>query len=164
MRIRKKTSTLAKPRGRSILPGSRRQDAGFTLVESIIAMAITAIGMLSTLSLLTFDRVHNDMEQQRARAHQIICEELERVRLELYSRVTSGSAVTVWDNGTPSDMSDDVSGVLEVEITDLASGTVLSASPVPAVIVQVEVTLSWSPAGRRSGTTLRETVATFIAP
>jgi len=164
MRIRKKNSTLAKPRGGAILTRLKQKCAGFTLIESIIAVSITATGMLSTLSLLTFDRIHNDMEQQRARAHQIICEELERVRLELFSRVTSGSAVTVWDNGTPSDTSDDVSGMLEVAITDPDTGTVLSAAPVPAEMVQMEVTLSWNPAGRRSGKTLRETVATFIVP
>lgn len=164
MRHKTQASISSKRRGLAVVLGRVRSSAGATLVESMFSVAITAIGMLSTLSLLTFDRIHNDLEQQRSRAHQIVCEELERVRLELFSRVTSGSQITLWDNGTPSDTSDDVSGVLEVEITDPDDGSVLSLAPVPAEIVQVEVTMSWFPAGRRSQKQLRETVATYIVP
>ena len=141
-----------------------RRPAGFSLVELLIAVAIAAFGILSTLSLLIFDQAQNDQEQQRARAHQIVCEEMERVRHELFSRVTSGTEVTVWDNGTPDDATDDTQGTMEVVISDPATGAELTAAPVPAVIVRAEVTLTWNPAGRMSGKTLRETAMTCLVP
>ena len=143
--------------------GNRRALAAFTIVEAMLAMGILALGMIGGLQMLTFVRVQNDLEQERARAHQIVSEELERVRHELYTRITGGETVTVWDNGTPDDTNDDTVGTLEVVVRD-PSGTLLTAAPVPSVRVQVEVTLIWHPRGLLSGKSFRETVMTYIAP
>lgn len=136
---------------------------GFTLVEAAIAIVIVALGSLSTLGLLAFTRLHNEEEQERARAHQMVSEEMERVRLELFSRVTAGNVVTVWDNDTANDTTDDTTGTMVVTMRDTA-GNLLNAAPDPAERVQVEVTLSWAPRGRRTDTTLQESVMSYVVP
>lgn len=140
-----------------------RKCAGFTLIESIIAVGLVALGMISTLSLIAATRVHNSIEQERARAHQIISEEMERVRFELFSRIEPGQQITIWDNGTPDDDTDDSRGTLEVIMRD-AAGTLLTGPPLNSGRVEVEVTLTWNPRGRLSGKTMRETLMTYVSP
>ncbi len=141
-----------------------RTRRGFTLIESIVTVLVVTIGSIGALSLATWVRMQNDLEQERARAHQIVCQEMERIRHELYTRITGGTTVTVWDNGSPENADDDTFGTLEVVVRH-PNGTILAAAPKPAVRVQVEVTLSWNPRGRLGGSkTFRETVMTYIAP
>lgn len=130
----------------------------------MIAMMIVMMGSIATISMLSAAQSENSIEQERARAHQIISEQMERVRFQLYSLVTAGQQVTVWDNGTPDDTADDTTGTLEVIIKDPESGAILNAAPSPAKRVQIEVTLTWNPRGRLGGHTLRETVMTYLAP
>jgi prepilin-type N-terminal cleavage/methylation domain-containing protein len=145
--------------------GKRRRRSGFTIIETLIAMSITALSMLAILTTLQMTRLSNSLEQERSRAHQIVSEEMEKVRFSLYTLVTAGTEVTVWDNGTPDDMTDDTQGTLEIVITDPETGATLAAAPNPAKRVQVEVTLSWNPRGRLGGSkTMRETVMTYISP
>lgn len=145
-------------------PRLNHRTTGFTLVEAMIAMSIAALGATSTLTMLTMERVGNSMEQERSRAHQMVSEELERVRLELYPRITAASQVTVWDNGTPNDTSDDTLGTKEVVFKNPETGATLAAAPVPAKRVQVEVTLTWHPRGRLHGKTMHESIVSYIAP
>lgn len=142
-------------------PHSRRR--GFTLVEAALAIVIVALGSISTLGLLAFTRLHNEEEQERSRAHQMVSEEMERVRLELFSRVTAGDVVTVWDNDTADDPTDDTTGTMIVTMRDTA-GNLLAAAPDPAERVTVEVTLTWSPRGRRADETLQESVMSYVVP
>ncbi len=136
---------------------------GFTLVEAAIAMVIVSLGAISTLGLLAFTRLHNEEEQERSRAHQMVSEEMERVRLELFSRVTTGTNVTVWDNDTADDATDDTTGTMVVTMRD-TGGNVINVAPDPAARVQVEVTLNWSPRGRRADQTLQESVMSYVVP
>lgn len=136
---------------------------GFSLIETMIAILIVSMGSIATISMLTATHIQNDMAQERARAHQMVSEEMERVRLELFPRANPGQQVTVWDNGTPDDESDDSVGTLEVVMRDL-DGTELTVAPIPARRVQVEVTLTWNPRGRLQSKTMRETVMTYLAP
>ena len=142
----------------------RRARAGITLVEVLVAVLVVAIGFSATLSLLIIDSVANDFEQERARAHQMVCEELELVKRTLYTRITGGNNVTVWDNGTPGVATDDTVGVIKVVVRDPKTHTLLTAAPVPAIRVQIEVTLTWHPRGRFGGKTMYETAMTYIAP
>jgi prepilin-type N-terminal cleavage/methylation domain-containing protein len=142
---------------------TRSEAGGFSLVEVLIAVIIVLVGSMSTVSLLTLTRIENDMEQERARAHQIVSERMEEIQRDLYTFITPGTQVTVWDNGTPEDTSDDTLGTLEVIARD-TDGTQIAAAPNPPVRVQVEVTLSWNPRGRLAAKTMRETVMTYIAP
>ncbi len=143
----------------------RRKIAGFTLIEAVIASGIAAFTILATLSLLGFCRMRNEIEQERARAHQIVCQKLEIERYQLFTWTQSGEEVTIWDNGTPADKSDDTIGKLEIFVTNAATGAVLTAAPDPAVLLQIEATLTWRlRGGRLSETDLRETAITFKAP
>lgn len=146
---------------RRIRIGLRR---GVSLIEVVIAVAIMSIGTLATLSLLTFMRLHNDHEQERARAHQIVTEEMEIVRFNLYPRIRSNSATTVWDNGTPLDPADDTTGTIDVVVRDAYTGTQLFAAPVPSRLLKVEVTLEWNPRGRLNTKTYRETLVSYVSP
>lgn len=137
---------------------------GLSLIEAMISVTILAIGMLGSMSLMSYTRHQNELEQERARAHQIITEEMEQLRLELYTRLSGGSQVTVWDNGTPDDVTDDTMGNLMVQIRDPYTNTDLAASPTPAQVVELEVTLSWNPRGRMGTNTMRETLMTYVAP
>lgn len=148
-----------------------RGRSGFSLVEAMIAMLIVSIGVLATLTMLTFSRKQNDFEQERARAHQIVSEELELAKFDLYPRLRTGSDTTVWDNGTPADPNDDTLGRLDVIVRDPRTGVQLFAAPVPARLVEVEVTLRWRPRGAMGGDIndptgrwFRETIVTLVAP
>lgn len=142
-----------------------RSRDGFTIIEVLIAMSIAALSMLAILTTLQLTRINNSIEQERSRAHQIVSEQLERVRFQLYTMITAGTQITVWDNGTPDDATDDTQGTLEIRIIDPETGIALAAAPTPAKRVLVEVTLSWNPRGRLGGSkTMRETVMTYVAP
>jgi prepilin-type N-terminal cleavage/methylation domain-containing protein len=136
---------------------------GFSLIEAMIAVIIAAIAVIGGFQLIIFTRVQNALEQERARAQQVVSEELERVRHTLYPRITGGKTLTVWDNGSPGDTTDDTIGTLEVIVRD-PDGNQLFAAPVPAVRVTVEVTLSWNSRARLKTHTFRETMMTYIAP
>lgn len=140
-----------------------RARRAFTLIEALVTVLIVTAASIGGIEMAIFVRTQNTMEQERSRAHQIVCSEMERLRSSLYTHIIGGSTVTVWDNGTPTDSTDDTIGILEVIVRDKA-GTLLTAAPVPAVAVRVEVTLTWHPRGRRQGSTFRETVMTWIAP
>ena len=143
----------------------RKNKAGFTIIEAVIASAIAAFTIMATLSLLGFSRMQNEIAQERARAHQIVCQKLEIERYQLFTWTQSSKEVTIWDNGTVDDASDDTVGELEIIVTDPATGAVLTAAPDPAVMLQIEATLTWRlRGGRLSETDLRETAITFKAP
>jgi prepilin-type N-terminal cleavage/methylation domain-containing protein len=141
-------------------PGRR----AFTLVECMVATAVCAIIFLATISLLGFARLSNEVEQERARAHQIVCERIEVERYKLFTWTAANSVQTIWDNGTPSNPADDIKGTLEVIIRDAKTGAVLAMVPNPAVLVSIEATLTWNPPGSISGRTLRESAMGLKSP
>lgn len=140
-----------------------QRSRGFTLIEATIAIVIVTLGSISTLSLMTFTRLHNEEEQERARAHQIASEYMERVKAELFSATMAFDDVQLWDNGTPEDPADDTTCDVTVTLRD-SDGHMLVAFPPKAERVQVEVTVAWHPRGRRSGQTLQESLMSFIVP
>lgn len=145
-------------------PRHRNPRRAFTLVESLIAMGIVSLGVLGTLALITWALQHNADEQERARAHQMVSEEMETVRLQLFTRQTAGQSRTIWDNGTPDDETDDTEGIIKVLMFDPETGASLTEAPTPAKRIGVEVTLTWHPRGRLSGKTYNETVMSYLVP
>ncbi|MCE5230418.1 type II secretion system GspH family protein [bacterium] len=140
-----------------------RSIRAFTIIEALVTVLIVTAASIGGIEMTAFVRTQNVMEQERSRAHQIVTSEMERIRNQLYTHITGGSTVTVWDNGTPDDTTDDTIGTLDVVVHDPA-GHLLTAAPVPAIAVKVEVTLTWHPRGRRHDSTFRETAMTWIAP
>lgn len=136
-----------------------------TILESLVAVMIVSIGFGAIVTMLSVDIVCNDLEQERARAHQMVCQAMEmNIKMPLYPQITGGQAVTVWDNGTPDNPNDDTTGIMEVILRNPKTGAKLTAAPIPAVRVQIEVTLSWHPRGRLSDKTFRETAMTYRTP
>ena len=70
--------------------------AGFTLIEALISVMIFTFSCIAGLTLMGFSQLQNMLEQERARAHQVVTQEMERVRHQLYTRITGGNTVTIW--------------------------------------------------------------------
>ena len=150
---------------------------GFTLIEATFAVMIVGLVFTATISMTTSAFLYNDLEQERSRAHQIVSEKLEEIQRDLYTYISPGRQVTVWNNGTPENPDDDTIGCMIVQARD-GGGNLVVAAPVPAVGLTVEVTLAWNPRGRlggaggnanpcvalRDGKVMRESVMTYIAP
>lgn len=137
--------------------------AGFVLVEALIAIVLVSLASVSTLTLLMFARSHNAQEQERARAHQIATERMDRLLHELFPKVEGGETITVWDNGTPDDSTDDTQGIISVSLRDV-NGNSIVATPTPWERVEMEVTVTWRPRGRRGDIEVRESIMTYVAP
>ncbi|HBF33246.1 TPA: hypothetical protein DDW35_01655 [Candidatus Sumerlaeota bacterium] len=138
----------------------------FTLIECVFALGICSVIAVATLSSLTFARAKNELEQERTRAHQIVTQWLEVNRFNLFTWTSTLSPQVLWGNNS-SATGDDTNGTLEVVVTNPLDGTILTSStmPNPAVMVQIEATLTWHPRGAMgSGRTLHETVMTYKAP
>ena len=139
--------------------------SGFTLVECLIAVAITAVLFLATLSALSFARMNNAIEQERTRAHQIVCSAMDYQQGYLnHEHISSTSQATVWDNGTPDDPDDDTVGTLEIEIRDPDTNDVITSVTGNRMIL-IETTLTWSPRlARIYKKTFRESVTSLKVP
>jgi hypothetical protein len=106
----------------------------------------------------------NEIEQERTRAIQIICQKMDVETFHLFTWTKTDSTVTIWDNGTPSDPNDDTKGTLEVIVRDPDTKAVLTQAPNPARLVEIEVTLRWKHRGPRPVELLQETVITCKVP
>jgi prepilin-type N-terminal cleavage/methylation domain-containing protein len=142
-----------------------KKQTGLTLMECLIAMAIASMIILSTLTLLGFARLQNELEQERTRAHQIICQTLDLEQFKLFSWTQSMSQQTIWDNNTPHNTADDTVGTLEVIVRDPKTGQILTKAPDPETLVEIEAIITWS---HRSpglaGKSFREAVISYKAP
>lgn len=150
-------------RSRRSMPYRARYRSGFSLIEAVIAVIIVTTGSISTIQLIATTHLQSELDEERARAHQIVSQELELIRSELFARLRPIEAVTMWDNGTPDDLEDDTVGTITVVMRDI-NGNELAGSPVTDERIEIEVTLEWSPRGRLSGMTLSETLMTYVTP
>lgn len=142
----------------------KKSQRAFSLIEVMIAIMVVALGTMSTMSLISYAHLQNAVEMERARAHQIVSEEIELARFDLYPRIREDDPVVVWDNGTPDYASDDTEGVINVTVSDPYTGENLVVAPVPAKVLLLEVTLEWNPRGRLGNKLYRETEMTYISP
>ena len=143
----------------------KRNVKGFTILECLLASVIMGVMILASLTLLLAAKIHNEMEMERNRAHQIICQALELEKYKLFTWTESDSQQTIWDNGTPDDPDDDTVGTLEVIVRDPKTGNILNEAPDPATLVEVEASLTWNfRGGSMSRKVLRESVMTYKAP
>jgi type II secretory pathway pseudopilin PulG len=146
------------------LPSFRCRRA-FTLIECVLAVGVCSVVALATLSGLSFARTKNELEQERTRAHQIVTQWLEVNRFQLFTWTSTEAPQVLWSNNSGA-AQDDTNGTLEVVVTNPLDGSTVTSStmPNPAVMVQIEATLTWHPRGMNSNRTLRETVMTYKAP
>ncbi|MFW5870096.1 MAG: type IV pilus modification PilV family protein [Candidatus Sumerlaeota bacterium] len=138
---------------------------GFTLLEVMLAVAIAGITTLATLGILGFARLHNSQEQERARAHQVVTQAIEEENHRLFTYTTAGEEMTIWDNMTPGDTSDDTVGTLTLRVENAQTGEVLTQAPDPAVMVKIEATLTWVTRGSKlQDKLMRESAMAYKVP
>ena len=142
---------------------------GFSLVEVMIALGVVAMGALASLSLLSFANLHNYLEMERIRAHEIVSGTLEQQRSQFFPKSLGSGQTTIWDNGT-ADTTDDTEGNLFVTRTNAVTGESIGktiaqlktdlisttstqdTTPNPSsTLVQVDVVMEWTPRGRVGG-------------
>lgn len=145
-----------------------RHQTGFTLIEAMISMLIVAIMGGGVLAMWPALAKLNTLEQERAAAFQIACQQLEtNIKLPDFPNLASSQAVMVWDNGTPNNLADDTNGMIDISVRDAKTGTQITSTPAtlgPNQWYRVEVTVSWHPRGTLQGKTMRETVMTYVVP
>lgn len=147
---------------------ARLGTAAFTLVEVMITVGILSVMGGGILTLWPAMAKVNSLEQERARAFQIACDQMESsVRQLNFPNIASSQSVLIWDNGTTGTTADDTRGTLDIIVRDAKTGTQITATPTsltPSLWYRVEVTVSWHPRGDLKNKTMRETVMTYVVP
>jgi prepilin-type N-terminal cleavage/methylation domain-containing protein len=136
---------------------------GFTLVETLIALAILTFMGIGIISMVIYARTYTEMEKQRTNALIVASTEMERLKRTLFSTITPKIQYVVIDDNGTSDPIDDLQGTLEVIIKD-KSGNILSSPPQTNNRIFVEIVVSWHPAGSPSNKVLKERLISEIAP
>jgi hypothetical protein len=143
---------------------SSKRSQVITWIECIVTMGVCSIIALVTLSASNVVRAKNEVERERGRANQIITQWLEISPYHLFSWRSTPTSQALWPDDVAS-ANDGINGTLEVVVTNPQNGTVLTSAtmPNPAIMVQIEATMTWHPHGMGSKPALRETVMTYKA-
>lgn len=91
---------------------ARRADAGFGLIEVIVAMIVLSVGVLSVASVLTQSVAMQTIAAQRESALSIAQTEMEQIRATVPALVVPQAAVAVNESGVPT-----VGGVFSRQVT-----------------------------------------------
>ena len=75
----------------------RNPQAGVSLVEALVALAVMAFGMLALVGVQSTMRFNNDLSKQRTEATRIAHEELERLRVFVSMAPVAGQPNRSWD-------------------------------------------------------------------
>ena len=75
----------------------RSRQAGVSLVEALVALAVMSLGMLALVGVQSTMRFNNDLSKQRGEATRIAHEELERLRVFLELGAIAGQPNRSWD-------------------------------------------------------------------
>jgi len=144
--------------------GKREQDArrAFTLIEVMVALAITAIMVIGITSVLTFNFIYEDVQELRANAMDALAREMERARRQFIFKVEPYT-VMVADNRTPNNPYDDTTGTLTVRLYD-RNGNLLTAAPTGKDRLRVVMTVEWHGRGRLSPRIYREQLVGYLIP
>lgn len=147
------------------IPPLHVRPRGVSLLEVLITVLVVAVSMISILTMMMQATAVSTLEQERARANQLVCQYMEeKVIFPPLPEISSGTQVTVWDNGTPNNPADDTVGTIKIIAYDMKTGVQINSIPVNPmnrVRYRVEVTMEWHPRGRRNNATFRETVMTY---
>ena len=133
---------------------SARRQAGISLIEALIALAIMAIGMLGIVGVQSTLRSTSDVAKQRGEATRLAQMEIERWRAFL---TLSGGTGTNYNSLPPGTFTDPP--IVGVNATYTRSRTV-SVLPTPRFGKSVSVQVTWDD---RSGQTQSVQLSTLIA-
>lgn len=98
--------------GDRIAGPERRTDAGFGLIEVVVALLILSVGILSVSNVLTQSVSMQTIAAQRTSALSIAQTSMEQIRATDPLLITAQAEVSVNEDGTP-----DVNGVFTREVT-----------------------------------------------
>lgn len=152
----------------SKLARGKRRARGIMLVELMFSIAVVAMGSVATITMLTFARMQNKREMERARAHQIVSQQLEFLKYDLATKMQvfppGQQQMVIWDNGTPTDLTDDTQGALSLTATTVYApiyqvdkndytknpfnNAALSVPFFP--LLKIEATMTWTPRDART--------------
>jgi Tfp pilus assembly protein PilV len=95
-------------------------NSGFTLVEVLVAAAVTAIAIISTIAMVRKADELNGLERHRQTAHALINGMIETVTYQIvnYNNLTAGTTV----KSVVIDSRSGISGTLTITITDQNPG------------------------------------------
>lgn len=145
----------------------RHPRKGFTLLEVLFTSLIALFGCLSIMGGLYFVNRAQKYARERTRAQTIAASKLEEARQVPFSELATEEnlTVTVDDNRTPGDTSDDVAGKLSLILYRPSDGGQIP-STLGESYVQVEAQVTWYGAGstRESGTEKKVSLVSQFAP
>lgn len=139
---------------RRILPGSRQRRAscaqrGFTLLELLITLSITTVGLIGLLALHLSVSRGNDGASRAAEAQQLTVSELETLRGMTLQQLFDDDNTTGPANALPRTRSQTLTGRngLQYQVTS----TVTEVAAVSANVMKIRVVTSWAEDGAALG-------------
>lgn len=141
-----------------------RPITGFTLVEVMAAMMISAILVTGLISLLSFNFAYQNQQELRASAADSLVSKMESLEAHfLFS--ASPETILVYDNRTPDNPYDDTTATLRVQMFH-RDGSELTAAPPPTYCdrLLVVITVRWHGRGRFQRNRYQEQLIGYLIP
>lgn len=146
----------------------RRRQAGFSIIEALIAVVLVSIVALGLVASVIISRQLAEYDKQRLAAISAARRELEiRSRRDLFPTLNPIADVTLDNFNTP-DEADDLRASMTLEVysvnADGSRGAQLTSSPTTDELLEVVVRVSWNRTGSRSSARVSEELHTYVAP
>jgi hypothetical protein len=149
--------------------GQHRRRA-VSLAEVLIALLLASIMVTGALQLLQFNQIYQMKEEMRASAVDALSHEMEILKHEfIYNLEPYSKGVTLYDNRTPNDRTDDTTGTLRVRFLDRSGSVLGTAADILSTArtegrVEVNMRVTWSGRGRFSGVFYHERMGGYVIP
>ncbi len=132
---------------------------GYSLLEVALSVALLALVWIAVINMITIGKASTMRAKHQSQAISIIQQEIEELHKTQYGTLenitaTVTSTVTIDDNGTPNDATDDLAGTQDVTVTTF--------DPDPGYL-RVIVAVTWNEIFRGQDQTLIERCGTYVA-
>lgn len=123
-----------------------------TLIEVMVTVVVVAFVGMGIMASVVYGTQAQRKVQEYNSAARIAAGELDELKRRSFYTLTKPATetVTIFDNGTPGDASDDVTGTVEVSLFD-SKGTEVGTGgvvvPTDRSMIRAEATVTWTPAG-----------------
>jgi prepilin-type N-terminal cleavage/methylation domain-containing protein len=135
----------------------------FTLVEVLIALALSAVLVVGITELLSFNFIYQNSQELRANAMDVMVRETEKLKRNFTFTVTPYYVLVISDNRTPDNPDDDSPCTLTVQLYD-RTGTKLTAPPQGKDRIRIVMTSEWRGRGRMAANVYRERLVSYLIP
>jgi len=139
------------------------QESAFTLIEVMIALALSAVMVIGITSLLSFNFIYQNNQELRATAMDIMAHETEKLKRNFTFTLTPYYVITISDNRTPDNPYDDSPCTLTVRLYD-RNGSQLATAPAGKDRVRCVMTTEWRGRGRMWANIYRERLVSYLIP